>query len=1129
MIIRRRHAEANLVGDDEGDGDSEIDDSEMYEFQEDRHGNNVRVRRLVVASDSDDLEDEGEPEVEYDDLDADYTGENIEFDQAFHARIDGRRPEGDVDWWNEAGDETWFCTDKNIQGSNPESEHWPFPTYSHAMLYGWLTSGGCPITQAQLDRLLVLLQDPKFKPNEDLAGVCDSRSFFRQSEKLLPIVKRASETVPSKVVTKVLVQKTGHAAGGQQVRVVKRELAGTRRIEGVSITSHIKRAFATPSLRRKLLTTAYDDPGDNPPTQFNQTPFCREPKKYTNLRSFHHRLPAEFGEAQGTLQEFHIDDVVRLASGKVMRIDDLCYRAPNLHGERSAAASARGIDVFPALVASGPLFRPSLDGAEYTCAYDTVIQSQVSDIISKVQVCGPGGGAGIVVNSQTCADGIRSAYVPKRTPLGLPGGGGCYLWIGVYIDAMGTAAKHAKSTEGIYLQICSVDRSIYGTRDTIFTLKLLPKGADLDAALESIRVELAQLSQDGIEVYDVEADGIVTVRCGVASLPADHVQAVVSCRGLGNAALISGRGCRLPAGRYGDADVDCREHALRRRVEQTDTVVATMRQELVALQLKKTPMKDMQKAYGTRSLPSPFRGVACDPHVQTWIDASHLIYFGVAPDVCAAIVQGLSGEQRTSLTTRLQQFPWPSGVAPPVLIAKEMVRSGKGATKTGIFGSGVTMDGWRLLLYALQTALDGLADRQHLRLLVDLTRFTARVFTPLTAAACQDLIADCRSIIARGWGRGGLLHDSPKPNTHNLLELVLHTLPALRSAKWGDCRPLETHHQEHKSTMAGRRGGRAGDGGASLSLHWYSRKLCIRLLLGGMVWHTREGTRLEMSPALRAARDFRPGREHLPHPVWAAAANLTPRSADVVDGGGWTPCVLGAEQRVGSMEVHLRKEIYNASEHAGVPHVFTESGGVADGCEDAVFRACQMLISSSDGRHPRVRVGDDLACTFNGEPAWFTLRRMLAVVKGGEMRIWMWPEWWWAVTGRDGQQQKHPVRHTQLVQRASPEEVAQVEEWFPLQPGQVHCQVSVVHSCKREGGTVARAVPLCSVVTTCPAHDVAHTGINAGCPHHGCYVKGRRVDKHAAANTYFEVFDRPCGYGGATHKTRSAAEWLVNP
>ena len=424
MIIRRRHAEANLVGDDEGDGDSEIDDSEMYEFQEDRHGNNVRVRRLVVASDSDDLEDEGEPEVEYDDLDADYTGENIEFDQAFHARIDGRRPEGDVDWWNEAGDETWFCTDKNIQGSNPESEHWPFPTYSHAMLYGWLTSGGCPITQAQLDRLLVLLQDPKFKPNEDLAGVCDSRSFFRQSEKLLPIVKRASETVPSKVVTKVLVQKTGHAAGGQQVRVVKRELAGTRRIEGVSITSHIKRAFATPSLRRKLLTTAYDDPGDNPPTQFNQTPFCREPKKYTNLRSFHHRLPAEFGEDQGTLQEFHIDDVVRLASGKVMRIDDLCYRAPNLHGERSAAASARGIDVFPALVASGPLFRPSLDGAEYTCAYDTVIQSQVSDIISKVQVCGPGGGAGIVVNSQTCADGIRSAYVPKRTPLGLPGGGG---------------------------------------------------------------------------------------------------------------------------------------------------------------------------------------------------------------------------------------------------------------------------------------------------------------------------------------------------------------------------------------------------------------------------------------------------------------------------------------------------------------------------------------------------------------------------------------------------------------------------------------------------------------------------------------------------------------------------------
>ena len=712
------------------------------------------------------------------------------------------------------------------------------------------------------------------------------------------------------------------------------------------------------------------------------------------------------------------------------------------------------------------------------------------------------------------------------------GGGGNFLWLGVYIDAMGTATKHAKSTECIYMQICSADKSIYGTRDTIFTLKLLPKGVDLDAALASIRAELAVLIA-GITVYDVKRQGNITLRCGVASLPADHLQAVVTCRGVHVNANISGRGCHLPKESYADYAVDCREHGLRRRALQSDTIVASMEAERVKLQLKQTPAKAQQTVYGTRPVPSLWRDVACDPHVQSWVDAAHLIWFGVFPDICKAIVKRMDGVERGVLTVRLREFPWPQGISPPLLIAKEVV-AGKGAKSTGIFGSGVTMDGWRMLAYASQSCYDGLCEKKHLQLLVDITRVAARIFSPLTGEDCDELIATVRDILKRGWGRRGIMHeDQPtgKPNTHNLLELVLHTLPALRNARWADCRPLESHHQEAKSTMAGRRGGRGGISGEGTALLWYTRRLCVRLLLGGMVWHTAEGSALEMHSDLRNARDFREGRNHLPHPLVSAITNLTPKQHTLViaDGGGWVPGVLGKKQALSSMDASLRSHIYEASLRDGVEAVFAEDGSVLPNCEHAYYQGAQTLVREEDGRQPLVRVGDDVACTYEGKPAWFTLNRMLVVCAHENVRIWMWPEWWCRVQ-RAGRDVSHRERGTALVERASADwrEGEGYADWICLQPTLLHGQVSVVHSCKRDDpratGHGRRGVGVCKEAVTCAKHEATHT--TRGCPVVGCKLKGQKTDAHDLTNTYYEVFDRAAGFCGAATKVRHSDDWL---
>ena len=1068
---------------------------------------------------------------DYDDEGVDYAAGSVDGGQ-FEAPVDEEHP--DMYWAEASANHAWFVKNSDVNWADKRTNPtWPFPSYSHALLYCWVVTAGTPITTSMFNLLLLLLQDPKFNPREDLKGVEDHRSFFRRTEKHLPISKPASETVPQKLVVRRTLERQGSLSGGSGVRRAIQRVVVACTVDGTSIIDIVKRVYATPSIRQRLRDVVYEDPGDAAPTQFNQTPFCKEPLKYMQLRTFFHRTDGDEGLAGGgggrsEVEEFRVDDVVKLQDGTVMRIDKLTYRAPDLGNRRSVNAAGEGHDIFPVLVITGPVFRPA--AGEHICSLDQVVSKEARKIAKKLTVGQYDDDPDIVCATECSATGTLRAYSPQTTPLTFPGGGGNFLWLAVYIDAMGTTTKHGKSTEGIYLQVCNVDKEIYGTRDTIFTLKLVPKGVDLDAALATVRAQLSALAA-GIQVYDVARDAVVSVRCGIASFPADHLQAVATCRGISVNSNVSGRGCHLSRDDYARHDIDCREHGLRRRGSQTDCIVDTMVNQCERLQLKKTPAKAMRTVYGTSPVPSMWRGVTCDPHVQSWTDAAHLIWFGLYPDICKAVVQLMTGAERSELTVRLQHFPWPRGVSAPLLIAKDVAsnRKGKG---TGIFGTGVTMDGWKNLAYASQSCYDGLCTKSNLQLLVDVTRFGARIFQPLTAQDCEELEAAARGIIRRAWGARGLLHaDQPtgKPNTHNLLELTLHTLPALRSAIWADCRPLEGHHQVHKAAMAGRRGGRGGDNGQSKAMVWYARQVCVRLLLGGMVWHTQSGEKLEMNPALRGARDFREGREHLPHPVVTAITNLTPKQHElhIADSGGWVPGVLEKEQPIACMDMSLRTHIRDASERAGLRAIFDKDGTVLPGCDSARFRACRALAGEDDGRQREVSVGDDVACTYGDKPAWYTIKRILVVWAHEEVRVWLWPEWWWNVR-RAGADARHPVRQTMLVQRANPQHVEEegLEEWTCVQPTHLIGQVSIVHSCKREGqNNRAAGARVCRVVSECPQHGTQHAHAT-GCATPGCGRKARRSDQHDLTNTCWEVFDQAAGYTPGATKVRRHDMWL---
>ena len=1108
----------------------------------------------------------------------------------------------------------------------------PFPSVSIALLYSWCCQN-TPIGEKKMDSLLQLLQDPSFKPAEELRGITTSSRFFRVAEKHLPVSPLRWDTATQAV------------RNTKKNRARNRTLTRTRKIPYISIIDHIRMVMANPALRGKLLTTPWDDAaGDGPVMQFNQTPFCREPLRFSTLSSFFHKV-RNYDTHDDELVEFSLGDFVQLrpdparpdVEGPVMRMDSLSFLVPqhNVEGEggdvqrmRTAAASEDGRPVLAEQFLTGPVLEKDHFGhySLFTSVTRTVNAERV--IAKRLVLAGTlfdahnARHAGVAADGDEAADEDHSDAEEEKhdTPVGAPiqhpqaaqdhaaaakasaaaaaasstdahtaaaaaaalvrkevlvvrcevdGSGdstvymvkrfslkpygtanpdgtptpGPFLWLSVYVDKVGTANAHGKSTECVYLGLNSVDRSIYGTRDTIFTLKLLPHGTHLDPALAPERRDLQLLATKGVEVYDCQTGNIVTLRAGIAMFPADHVQATVGCRALGNSARRGGRGCSLLRVDNGNPDVDCRDHTLRRRAERTDAEAAAMQEEIEMQSLGKTARTDLRRAFGHYEWPSMYRGLACDPHVQHFWDGSHLIWFGIYPQMTKAVIEKMMGVQKVELVTRIHQLPWPSGISPPLLLAKMAADTSKSSNK-GIYGQGVTMEGWRILACVSQWAYDGLADEADVKLLVAMCRLAARVFGPLTLHDVAEVQTTVRALIRSLTDREGLLAGKTNPNLHGLLEFAMCTLPAIRDATLTDCRPYETHHACTKMSMVGARSGRAGDCGERAALVWYNRRCTLRHMLGGTTWHFDCGTEMRMSPSLAGLRDPREGRGHLPHPLFASLSNIpTPKTRrpeqGLQEGAGEVWQALDAGRSIPLDGAGVREPDLSSLQASYRTWVGRELR-----LDRAVFRIAMGLLRVGDGPMPIIRVNDDARGTEdNGiDPAWCTVSRIWVVKEAGDENdeaqetIWVWPDWWWptdgAARGRRGRNgdytdlneyTTHHVRNTWYVMRRP--EVDDDSPSFPVLATRLRFQVMVLHSCVRDGGLHYRrqGVGHCTVRTACTDHPAAELAEDTGrCTVDGCGRRLQSIDYHdAQTNTWYEVFEREHGYSGATQRART--------
>jgi hypothetical protein len=265
---------------------------------------------------------------------------------------------------------------------------------------------------------------------------------------------------------------------------------------------------------------------------------------------------------------------------------------------------------------------------------------------------------------------------------------------------------------------------------------------------------------------------MVTVRAAIAMLPADSPQAYLSCRGLGNNAKLNGRACALPLARVGDSTVDCRDHTIRRCKEQSDVAVSMMQVYIAKPRknmYKKSKIKALRRWFGVALRSCVWNICPIDAHLQSFWDGSHLIWFGVFKN-CLLEALSILGDTalRTEFIARIQQFAYPRGLSAPVRVLHDKL------------GAGVTMEGFRTVCMLVPFCGDGIFPNKVLKWFVDFCKFAAACFSPLSVADVARLQDEGRSLIRRGVQSqdGYILITGNKPNTHGLLELALHTLPA---------------------------------------------------------------------------------------------------------------------------------------------------------------------------------------------------------------------------------------------------------------------------------------------------------------------------------------------------------------
>ena len=271
--------------------------------------------------------------------------------------------------------------------------------------------------------------------------------------------------------------------------------------------------------------------------EFNQTPFVGNMFVYSRLLSFTSKD-----------QMYIKGDVAVTDAGVVFRIDELTYvPVPMMQGTHTEQLDLKVR--IPTLQVTGTTFI-TIAGSNEIVLTRVVIRVPAAEIAKKAAVS--------YLDQFQVPTQTETSVLWCRRRLDHDGGSLFYrppvvkmtydevlcatpmLLADIYIDKY--SSSKTGSTEGIYLRVANTLRSMRDCPEFTYVVALLRRGTNLQSAFRQVHAQLLAAA-NGVPVWDCKSSSVLTVKLKIAGFPADHIQACMLTRTLGNNALVNGRSC----------------------------------------------------------------------------------------------------------------------------------------------------------------------------------------------------------------------------------------------------------------------------------------------------------------------------------------------------------------------------------------------------------------------------------------------------------------------------------------------------------------------------------------------------------------------------------------------------------
>ena len=650
------------------------------------------------------------------------------------------------------------------------------------------------------------------------------------------------------------------------------------------------------------------------------------------------------------------------------------------------------------------------------------------------------------------------------------------MWVEIFIDGFRIGHGDTLSSEGVYASFSNTRRDMKHFQCFVATLFVVPPGVNPLSLMRHVSKDLLKLKR-GINVFDSATGDVVTVRGAISMLPADHQQALLNSRSLGNNSTIMGRCCWSRLGNLCTRSVldSVLEYDMTRRQIQTEVCVDFMLAEKASKNLSSSQMKDLQKRFGVRAAPPVFSdSVEVDTHLQSFWDPSHLFFLNILPRLLDLVLSSLKKNKRKWFLLRMAQFTFARGMRKPA----RTYRKG--------LGRSVSITGWKAFHLAAVFACDGLVEAPLATLLVSFWKLFCLALRPQGLSNADLLVVQdlCTRVIQGLLRHGGQKKNNPDvrffdlPCVHGLHEFCFRTLPALRNGNFSSTASYETHHQTAKRRARG-----PTREATSLS-HWLFTEALVRCM-HGMRWG--------------------PKQQFVLGSAWTAALK-TPLFQALTPFAGMTSCSVSPTwEPIKGFRNDKVDQVHTAKV---VEAILEDFEGV---CASQV--ECKLL--SGLVKHHGVltqefRVDDAVEVSDFGERAFAILTKFVEASWLDNVRYFAFPTWFKLC--------EHPstntLRGTTLLQRYIP--VGNADFGLPQDPivaTQIIDRVHIVHSCRRhcdphkntrlEGN--CRCHPNCSVRTVCKRHE------DPSCQDASCSGKTIEKDWHNPDRDLYEVLTKSDG------------------